>query len=113
MNLRGVFLGLRAAFRQYASQEGGGAVVVVGSIGSLRGSDDLVPYHASKHGVIGLMRSAAVHGGERGVRVNAVAPGHRASPTSWPARPRAAPTPSGGHRSPRSAGPARPTRSPT
>ncbi len=75
VNLRGTFLGLRSAFRQYAAQGSGGAIVITGSICSLRGSDDLVPYHASKHGVLGLMRSAAVHGAERGVRVNGVAPG--------------------------------------
>jgi len=75
VNLRGPFLGLRAAFRQYARQEGGGAIVVTASIASLRGSADLVPYHASKHGVLGLVRSAAVFGGPLGVRVNAVAPG--------------------------------------
>jgi NAD(P)-dependent dehydrogenase (short-subunit alcohol dehydrogenase family) len=75
VNLRGVFLGLRAAFRQYAKQESGGAMVVTASIGSLRGSSDLIPYHTSKHGVLGLMRCAAVHGATRGVRVNAIAPG--------------------------------------
>jgi NAD(P)-dependent dehydrogenase (short-subunit alcohol dehydrogenase family) len=75
VNLRGVFLGLRAAFRQYARQESGGAMVVTASIGSLRGSSDLIPYHTSKHGVLGLMRCAAVHGATRGVRVNAIAPG--------------------------------------
>jgi NAD(P)-dependent dehydrogenase (short-subunit alcohol dehydrogenase family) len=75
VNLRGVFLGLRAAFRQYARQGGGGAIVTTASIGSLRGSSDLIPYHASKHGVLGLTRCAAVHGGERGIRVNAIAPG--------------------------------------
>ncbi len=75
VNLRGVFLGLRAAFRQYAKQESGGAMVVTASIGSLRGSSDLIPYHTSKHGVVGLMRCAAVHGAQRGVRVNAIAPG--------------------------------------
>jgi NAD(P)-dependent dehydrogenase (short-subunit alcohol dehydrogenase family) len=75
VNLRGPFLGLRAAFRQYASQRSGGAVVVTASIASLRGSADLIPYHASKHGVLGLVRSAAVHGGPLGIRVNAVAPG--------------------------------------
>jgi NAD(P)-dependent dehydrogenase (short-subunit alcohol dehydrogenase family) len=77
VNLRGVFLGLRAAFRQYARQAdaGGGAIVITASIGSLRGASDLIPYHASKHGVLGLMRCAAVHGADRGVRVNAVAPG--------------------------------------
>jgi NAD(P)-dependent dehydrogenase (short-subunit alcohol dehydrogenase family) len=75
VNLRGTFLGLRAAFRQYAAQGSGGSIVITSSICGVSGSDDLVPYHASKHGLIGLMRSAAVHGGERGVRVNAVAPG--------------------------------------
>jgi NAD(P)-dependent dehydrogenase (short-subunit alcohol dehydrogenase family) len=75
VNLRGVFLGLRAAFRQYAKQESGGAMVVTASIGSLRGSSDLIPYHTSKHGVVGLMRCAAVHGAPRDVRVNAIAPG--------------------------------------
>jgi NAD(P)-dependent dehydrogenase (short-subunit alcohol dehydrogenase family) len=75
VNMRGTFLGLRAAFRQYFLQEGGGAIVVTGSIASLRGSSDLLPYHASKHGVLGLMRNAAVYGGPLGVRVNAVAPG--------------------------------------
>ena len=75
VNLRGVFLGLRAAFRQYASQGAGGAIVTTASIGSLRGSSDLIPYHTSKHGVLGLMRCAAVHGAARSVRVNAIAPG--------------------------------------
>jgi NAD(P)-dependent dehydrogenase (short-subunit alcohol dehydrogenase family) len=75
VNLRGVFLGLRAAFRQFRRQDGGGAIVTTASIGSLRGSSDLIPYHTSKHGVVGLMRCAAVHGAELGVRVNAIAPG--------------------------------------
>ena len=75
INLRGVFLGLRAAFRRYAVQGSGGSIVVTGSICSLGGSDDLVPYHTSKHGLVGLAKSAAVHGGSRNVRVNTIAPG--------------------------------------
>ena len=75
VNLRGVFLGLRAAFRQYALQGGGGAIATTASIAGLRGAADLFPYHASKHAVIGLTRGAAVYGGPLGVRVNAVAPG--------------------------------------
>jgi NAD(P)-dependent dehydrogenase (short-subunit alcohol dehydrogenase family) len=75
VNLRGLFLGLRAAFRQYARQQGGGAVVTTASIAGYRGAADLVPYHATKHGVVGLTRCAAVYGGPRGIRVNAVAPG--------------------------------------
>jgi NAD(P)-dependent dehydrogenase (short-subunit alcohol dehydrogenase family) len=75
VNVTSVFLGLRGAFRQYATQGSGGAVVVTGSIASLRGSADLFAYHTSKHAVLGLARCAAVYGGPLGVRVNAIAPG--------------------------------------
>ncbi|MCP9955393.1 SDR family NAD(P)-dependent oxidoreductase [Actinomadura madurae] len=75
VNLRGPFLGLRAAFRRYEEQGGGGAVVVTGSIAGLRGSSDLLPYQTSKHGVGGLVHGCALYGGPLGVRVNAVAPG--------------------------------------
>jgi NAD(P)-dependent dehydrogenase (short-subunit alcohol dehydrogenase family) len=75
VNLRGTFLGLRAAFRRYERQGGGGAVVITASIASLRGSEDLIAYQTSKHGVLGLLHGAAMYGGPRGVRVNAVAPG--------------------------------------
>ncbi|HEX3786368.1 MAG TPA: SDR family NAD(P)-dependent oxidoreductase [Pseudonocardiaceae bacterium] len=75
VNLRGTFLGLRAAFRRYAEQDSGGAIVLTASIASLRGSADLLPYQTSKHGVLGLLHGAAMYGAARGVRVNAVAPG--------------------------------------
>jgi NAD(P)-dependent dehydrogenase (short-subunit alcohol dehydrogenase family) len=75
INLRGVFLGVRAAFRRYEAQRTGGAIVITASIASLRASDDLLAYHASKHGVLGLLKGAAMYGGPIGVRVNAVAPG--------------------------------------
>jgi NAD(P)-dependent dehydrogenase (short-subunit alcohol dehydrogenase family) len=75
VDLDGVFLGLRAAFRQFAVQGGPGAVVLTASIASLRGSADLIAYQAAKHGVLGLLKGAAMYGGPRGVRVNAVAPG--------------------------------------
>ncbi|MFI5913286.1 SDR family NAD(P)-dependent oxidoreductase [Dactylosporangium sp. NPDC051541] len=75
VNVRGVFLGVRAAFRRYAEQGGGGSIVITGSIGSLRGSADLLAYQTSKHAVLGILRGAAMYGGPLGVRVNAVAPG--------------------------------------
>jgi NAD(P)-dependent dehydrogenase (short-subunit alcohol dehydrogenase family) len=75
VNVRGVFLGVREAFRQYDRQRDGGAIVVTASICSFGGGADLVPYHVSKHALLGLMQSAAVYGGPLGVRVNAVAPG--------------------------------------
>jgi len=79
VNVRGVFLGIRAAFRQFAQQgtapDSAGAIVITASIGSLRGSADLLPYQTSKHAVLGLLHGAAVYGGPLGIRVNAVAPG--------------------------------------
>ena len=75
VNVRGAFLGLREAFRRYAVQGSGGAVVVTASICSFGGGADLVAYHTSKHALLGLVRSAAVYGGPLGIRVNAVAPG--------------------------------------
>ncbi|HWJ31848.1 MAG TPA: SDR family NAD(P)-dependent oxidoreductase [Gaiellaceae bacterium] len=75
VNVRGVFLGLRAAFRQYADQGSPGSIVITASICSYGGGADLVAYHTSKHALVGLMRSAAVYGGPLGIRVNAVAPG--------------------------------------
>ena len=46
-----------------------------GSIASLTGAADLLPYHTSKHAVVGLIHGAAVYGGPLGIRVNGVAPG--------------------------------------
>src|SRR3954469_9349543 len=75
VNLRGTFLGLREAFRRYAIQGSTGAIVLTASIASLRGSDDLLAYQATKHGTLGVLKGAALFGGPIGVRVNAVAPG--------------------------------------
>ncbi|GAA2000570.1 SDR family NAD(P)-dependent oxidoreductase [Microbacterium ulmi] len=75
VNVGGQFLGMRAAFRQFALQEGAGAIVLTASIASLAGSSDLLAYHASKHATVGLVRAGSVYGGPLGIRVNAVAPG--------------------------------------
>jgi NAD(P)-dependent dehydrogenase (short-subunit alcohol dehydrogenase family) len=91
VNLRGQFLGVRAAFRCYREQNSRGAIVLTGSIAGLSGSADLIAYQTSKHATNGLVRGAAVYGGPIGVRVNAVAPG--IVPTDLFA---AAPTTSGG-----------------
>jgi NAD(P)-dependent dehydrogenase (short-subunit alcohol dehydrogenase family) len=77
VNLRGVFLGLRAALRELCSR--GGAVVVTASTAGLSGSD-LGAYSAAKHGVVGLVKSAALEGAAHRVRVNAVAPGSIETP---------------------------------
>ena len=75
VNVRGAFLGVRAAFRQFSAQRSPGSIVVTASIASLTGAADLLAYHTSKHAVVGLVHGAAVYGGPLGIRVNAVAPG--------------------------------------
>jgi NAD(P)-dependent dehydrogenase (short-subunit alcohol dehydrogenase family) len=75
VNVRGQFLGLRAAFRQYQRQRSRGSIVLTASIASLTGSADLLAYQVSKHAVVGLVRGGAMYGGPLGIRVNAVAPG--------------------------------------
>jgi NAD(P)-dependent dehydrogenase (short-subunit alcohol dehydrogenase family) len=75
VNVRGQFLGLRAAFRQFSVQRSPGPIAVTASIASLTAAADLLPYHVSKHAVVGLIRGAAAYGGPLGIRVNGVAPG--------------------------------------
>lgn len=75
VNVRGQFLGLRAAFRHFREQRRIGNIVLTGSIAGLTGAPDLLPYTTSKHAVHGLVRAAAIYGGPLGIRVNAVAPG--------------------------------------
>ncbi|KAF2431709.1 NAD(P)-binding protein [Tothia fuscella] len=78
VNLRGVMHCLRA---QLPHLQSGGSVVNAASIlGIIGGSAGRAAYSASKHGVVGLTRSAAKQVGKRGVRVNCVAPGYVATP---------------------------------
>jgi len=74
-NVRSVYLCLRHQIRIMAEQ-GGGAIVVNASVSGLRNSNPgLALYSASKAAVISLTRSAAMEAAEKGVRINAVAPG--------------------------------------
>src|SRR5215207_259809 len=74
-NVRSVYLCLQHQIRHMAEQ-GGGAIVVNASVSGLRNPNPgLALYSASKAAVISLMRSAAMEYAEKGVRINAVAPG--------------------------------------
>ena len=77
INLRGPYLGLRQAQRRLRH---GGAAVVTASAAALTGFSDAAGYSAAKHGVIGLVRSAAREFASRGLRVNAICPGAVATP---------------------------------
>ena len=78
VNLSAVFLCVRSQMR--AMWERGGAIVNVSSIAGLVGSAGLGPYVASKHGVVGLGKAAALEGAPRGIRVNTICPGTVATP---------------------------------
>lgn len=73
INLIGVATTLKFAAPLMTSP--GGSIVITGSINSWKGDPNLASYVASKHGVLGLIKSSALDLGPRGIRVNGVGPG--------------------------------------
>ncbi len=75
INLRGTWLAMRREIEAMLEQGDGGTIVNVSSTLGVRGSPFASPYSASKHGVLGLTRTAAIEYAPAGIRVNAVCPG--------------------------------------
>ena len=88
INLDGVFFCSKSAARQFMEQKSKGSIINISSTAGVHGSSTMLPYGASKAGVINLTVSHAGEWGRNGIRVNCIAPGpidtEGAAPRVWP-----------------------------
>ncbi len=76
VNLRGVFFGIKHAAQQMIAQGDGGSIINIASQAAKRGFAGAAAYVSSKHGVVGLTRTAALEFGPHNIRVNSICPNH-------------------------------------
>ena len=82
LNLRSVLVTSKAVAQRLVDQGTGGSIVHIASIAGLTAMPFGVPYSTAKAGMVGLVRTAALEWGPKGIRVNAVAPGSVRTPKS-------------------------------
>lgn len=73
VNVRGVWLGLKYVISEML-KTGGGSIICTSSLAGLKGSSRLSPYSASKHAVVGMMKSVALEYASKNIRVNTINP---------------------------------------
>jgi (+)-trans-carveol dehydrogenase len=76
INLTGVFLTMQAGAKAMVARKRGGSIILISSIMGMRSYGGVPAYTASKHAVVGLMRTGAQEFAHAGVRVNAIHPGN-------------------------------------
>ena len=73
VNVRGVWLGLKFVIPEML-KSGGGSIICTSSLAGLKGTPKLSPYVASKHAVVGMMRSVALEYASKNIRINTINP---------------------------------------
>ena len=74
INLKSVWLCMKYEIPKMLNQ-GGGAIINMSSLAGIRGRGNTVAYSASKHGIIGITKTAALEYAKKSIRINAVCPG--------------------------------------
>ncbi|WP_417317673.1 SDR family NAD(P)-dependent oxidoreductase [Emcibacter sp.] len=80
VNLKGVFYCLKYELLHMIERNKGGVILNVASVAGISGAPLMGPYAASKHGVVGLTKTAAVENARFNIRINAICPGMTHTP---------------------------------